>query len=61
MPGAEAGGAQPDRPKPARHHLQLGAQPPLADAAERARRLNTLSQRQEQQEQPLAQPAEAKP
>jgi hypothetical protein len=61
MPGAEAGRAQPDRPKPARHHLQLGAQPPLADAAERSRRLNTLSQRQEQQEQPLAQPAEAKP
>lgn len=59
MPGAEAGGAQPDRPNLARHHLQLGAQPPVADAAQRARRLNAVSPRQERQEQFLAQPAEA--
>lgn len=59
MPRAEAGGAQPDRSNLARHHLQLGAQPPVADAAQRARRLNAVSPRQEQQEQFLAQPAEA--
>lgn len=60
MPGAEAGGAEPDRPKLACHHLQLRAQPPVADPAQRARRLNKVSPRQEQQEQFLpAQPAEA--
>lgn len=59
MPGAEAGGAEPDRPKLACHHLQLRAQPPVADPAQRARRLNKVSPRQEQQEQFLPQPAEA--
>lgn len=51
MLGAQAGGAQPDRPQHARHHLHVGAQPPVADAAQRARRLHAVSSRQEQQQQ----------
>jgi hypothetical protein len=45
--GTEAGGAQPDWPQHARHHLHLRAQPPMADPAQRARRLNPVSSRQE--------------